>query len=82
MHANDARKLTNAYSASMDRVYNKIKAAATEGDESVSVGKDDYCSRDVVRVIAELEANGYTVKREMGYDQRDRECWDYLTVSW
>jgi hypothetical protein len=82
MKASEARKLTDAYSTSMDRVYNKIKAAATMGAESVNVGKDDYCSRDVLRVIHELEMNGYKVKREQGYDQRDGQSWDYLIVSW
>ena len=66
----------------MERVYNKIKAAASDGDDMVNVGNDDFCPRDVCRVIAELESNGYKVKREQGYDQRDQESWDYLIVSW
>lgn len=82
MKANEARKLTDSYSIGMEQVYKKIKAAATNGNDSVNVGSRDYNPRDVLRVIAQLKNDGYTVKREQGYDQRDNESWDYLTVSW
>jgi len=82
MKATEARKLTDAYSIRVERVYEKIEAAARRGDSQITVGNDCYCQRDVDRVIKQLRANGYTVKREQGYDQRDNESWDYLIVSW
>lgn len=33
-------------------------------------------------LITELSKKGFKVKREHGYDQRERTEWDYLVISW
>jgi hypothetical protein len=83
MKANEARKLANAYAiGGMDKIYAAIKSAATKGDTSVSLGRTFFEVRDTDRVKAQLVGDGYTVKREQGYDQREQDSWDYLIVSW
>jgi hypothetical protein len=66
----------------MEKVYARIETAARNGDSSITIGEGCYNQRDVDRVIKQLRADGYTVKREHGCDQRDNESWDYLIVSW
>ena len=82
MKAIEARRLTDSYSIHMERIYEKIEAAARKGDSQVTVRNDCYYQRDVDRVIKQLRADGYTVKHEQGHDQRENVSWDYLIVSW
>ena len=82
MKATEARQLTKAYSVGMEKIYAAIQSAAVKGDTTTSVGRTHFEVRDTQRVMDQLVADGYTVKREQGHDQRDNESWDYLIVSW
>jgi hypothetical protein len=80
MHAKEARKLVEQSAVcDLKPVFQKIRVAAEFGSRSVNISLNEL-SADFV--IDSLKREGYTVKREQGYDQRDNESWDYLIVSW
>ena len=81
MTAIEARALTDsARTCSVDPILAKIKAAASTGHESLQLDGVNVLHRDFI--IKKLKEMGYTVKHNSGYDQRDRDSWDYLVISW
>lgn len=90
MKASEARRLNDEYAAtqqlSVNEIYKLIRSAAGRGraQVSVSLNKIDYSYRERVfkSVKAELESNGFTVKRSTWSDPRDNDSGDDLVVSW
>ena len=84
MNANKAKELTTAARVvDMTSIYRKIEAAAKSGHDIIQIKVGEWkTTNSVDNIIADLRKNGYTVKRENGYDQRDGDGWDYLNVSW
>lgn len=71
--------LSKESEALLDEVYEKIRAAATKHDRSVSV--QSLNTRVGERVVAELESapNNFAIKHHRGFDQRDP---DESIISW
>ncbi len=84
MHAHEARKLTeNANKVDMSEIYKRITSQADAGHASVSIDVKKWNNGVKVGIVKdELEKLGYKVKRSQGYDQRDRDSWDTLEISW
>ena len=85
MKASDARKLTDtAFSSGkityLKNLYKTIEQAANTGINAINVKSP--AENIVGSVIVQLKNDGYVVKRENGYDQRDRDSWDQLYISW
>jgi len=85
MKASDARKLTDtAFSSEkityLKNIYKDIEQSATEGLTVVNVKSPP--KNLVESVIVQLKNDGYVVKRNNGYDQRDGDSWDQLYISW
>lgn len=85
MLASDARNLTDtAFSSGkityLKNLYKTIEQAANTGINAINVKSP--AENIVGSVIVQLKNDGYVVKRENGYDQRDRDSWDQLYISW
>lgn len=85
MLASDARNLTDtAFSSGkityLKNIYKTIEQAANTGINAINVKSP--AENIVGSVIVQLKNDGYVVKRENGYDQRDRDSWDQLYISW
>ena len=85
MKASDARNLTDtAFSSGkityLKNLYKTIEQAANTGINAINVKSP--AENIVGSVIVQLKNDGYVVKRDNGYDQRDRGCWDQLYISW
>ena len=85
MKASDARNLTDtAFSSGkityLKNLYKTIEQAANTGINAINVKSP--AENIVGSVIVQLKNDGYVVKRENGYDQRDRDSWDQLYISW
>jgi len=85
MKASDARNLTDtAFSSEkityLKNLYKTIEQAANRGINGVNV----KCPAEnlVESVMVQLKNDGYVVRRENGYDQRDRDSWDKLYINW
>ena len=85
MKASDARNLTDtAFSSGkiiyLKNIYKTIEQAANKGINGINVKSP--AENIVESVIVQLKNDGYVVKRENGYDQRDGDSWDQLYISW
>jgi len=85
MKASDARKLTDtAFSSEkityLKNLYKTIEQAAKRGINGVNV----KCPAEnlVESVMVQLKNDGYVVRRDTGYDQRDNDSWDKLYINW
>lgn len=83
MKASDARNLTDtAFSSGkityLKNLYKTIEQAANTGINAINVKSP--AENIVGSVIVQLKNDGYVVKRDNGYDQRD--SWDQLYISW
>lgn len=87
MKASEARALTNnsfisGQNAYLKTIYEKIKEVATGGKEVAITVKSPSNEAITKLVMEQLVKDGYVVRRSNGYDQRDMEGWDNLTISW
>lgn len=80
MKAEDARKLSEAYKAPIDKVYESIKRQAAKGERSIQVQSSGFEELDIKLIMMELAQNGFNVRRERDGDQRDN--WDYILITW
>jgi len=85
MKASDARNLTDtAFSSGkiiyLKNIYKTIEQAANKGINVINVKSP--AENIVESVIVQLKNDGYVVKRENGYGQRDGDSWDQLYISW
>lgn len=85
MKASDSRNLTDtAFSSGkityLKNIYKTIEQAANTGINAINVKSP--AENIVGSVIVQLKNDGYVVRRENGYDQRDRDSWDQLYINW
>lgn len=85
MKASEARNLTDtAFSSEkityLNNLYKVIEQTALQGISIVNVKSP--AENLVDSVMVQLKNAGYVVERNNGYDQRDRDSWDYLNISW
>lgn len=85
MKASEARNLTDtAFSSEkityLKNIYKTIEQAANTGINAINV--ESPAENIVGSVMVQLKNDGYVVERNNGYDQRDRDSWDQLYISW
>jgi hypothetical protein len=85
MKASDAHNLTDtAFSSEkityLKNLYKDIEQAANKGINGVNVKSPT--ENLVESVMVQLKNDGYVVRRDTGYDQRDRDSWDQLYINW
>jgi hypothetical protein len=85
MKASDARNLTDtAFSSEkityLKNLYKTIEQAANRGINGVNVKSP--AENLVESVMVQLKNDGYVVRRDTGYDQRDNDSWDQLYINW
>lgn len=67
----------------MADIYNHIANRAREGYECLTINVQKWKHvASVDKVTTELRLNGYTVRRNRGFDQRDGDSWDNIEISW
>ncbi len=81
-NADDARKITKSYKASIDDYLALIRQAALSGLSTTQVDIQKVSEETRLSIISQLETLGFQVKRSNGYDVRDNDSWDTLIISW
>jgi hypothetical protein len=83
MAANEAKELALlAAKQNLTPIFNRITSAARIGDFSINYPLENREAKFADEIIKELRTFGYETNRVQGYDQRDGDSWDYLTISW
>jgi len=83
MTAQEAKQIAfKAQEINIENIYLLISNAAKKGDLHMRYDLVGIFAKFADNIIKKLKDNGYTVERIKGYDQRDRDSWDYLAISW
>ena len=81
MNANEARKITDGVAVTNLKKFNdKIKSAAARGENYVEFSI--YSEKNPDKLIHQFKNEGFQVTRNKGYDPRDGEGWDNVSLSW
>lgn len=83
MTAHEAKQIAfKAQEINIENIYLLISNAAKIGDLHMRYDLKGNYAKFADNIIKKMKDNGYTVERIKGYDQRDRDAWDYLAISW
>jgi hypothetical protein len=88
MKASEARKVaeeskTKFSTSCLDKIYATVNKAAKSGKSVITYDvTDSNESAFIKEIIATLKNDGYKVEHQTGYDQRDRDSWNYLVINW
>lgn len=83
MNAREAKQLANdANNVDITLILDKIELVAKRGEYTTQFNVHDKNTIQIKSIIAKLKEMDYTVEHIHGTDQRDRETWNYLVISW
>jgi hypothetical protein len=81
--AEEAKSFTKvARVIDMRGIYDNIRCAAKKGDSTIIFDLEGNYAKFVDEIVKTLKKDGYAVKHHNGYDQRDGDAWNYLSINW
>jgi len=69
-------------SAVLQKVFSAISNATEKGIRDCQIDVTSKFESLLPAIIKHLKSLGYDVKHNSGYDQRDNDSWNYLSISW